>query len=90
MPRKPYSNQPGLLGLFVHVYKDGKIQEQGRIERADGSFGYVQLYSWVSGGPTHIKVYNRKFLRSDNCKLYLTEGDWKHAAEMEARKHGGA
>ena len=90
MRKKPYSNQPGLLGLFVHVYKDGEIDEQGRIERVDGSFGYVQLYSWLSGDPMHIKAYGRKFLRSDNCKLYLTQKDWTHAADMEGRKHGNA
>jgi hypothetical protein len=74
---KKQLNQPnGLIGLYIHVLKEGKIHNQGQIIGMDGDMCLVQRYSWLSGLPTdvigipRVDVYDQS-----KCKLYSTDED---------------
>ncbi len=78
----------GLVGLFVHRFRDGRINVQGRIVGIDEPRILVQCASWIDGAPTIIEAWSRDVIYSDECKLYGTEAQMKWAYEQECRAHG--
>ena len=83
----------GLRGLFGHTYEpdpddpDGlpRIQYQFEIIReVPGSRYVVQLFSWVDGSPTEVRVMSEaEVLDHPTVRLYATQSDWHWAYEKE-------
>jgi hypothetical protein len=82
---KKVSKPEGLIGLFLHVYKDGKINNQGQIIRTDRDKVLVQMFEWVLGEPSIVQAYDRDYIYSDACKLYADIEVWKAAYSQQSR-----
>lgn len=67
---KPKTTHHPLVGMWFHTYKDGKINYQGHIVGVDGDVVLGQLFSWIMGEPTEVRIFERTFMYSDQCKLY--------------------
>jgi hypothetical protein len=78
----------GLVGLFVHRIRDGRINMQGRVIGIDEPRILVQLASWIDGSPTIVQAWTREVIYSDECRLYASEDHMKWAYEQECRAHG--
>lgn len=72
----------GFNGLFLHTYKDGKIHNQAQIIGKDGDLYALQLFSFLDGRPTDVKLVDRDFL-INQCKMYSTEEAWHAAYDKE-------
>jgi len=89
--RIPRDKPIPLDGLYVHVFKDGVIHEQGRIEEVDRRLAFVRLLSWIDGSPLHTKAFNKRFLRGKNCRLYCTAQEMRDAYDrLPGANHGRA
>jgi len=73
----------GLVGMFLHTFKDGEIIKQGQVVGLDGDMVLVQLFSWFAGDPTNVEGMPRAFIYSKDCVLYATQGDWLFAYETK-------
>jgi hypothetical protein len=61
------------VGLYIHIMKDGKIRNQGRIISQDGDFT-IRRYSFLDGRPTDTIRLSASEIATD-CRLYET--DWE-------------
>lgn len=84
------ANAGGLVGLFGHTRdEDGVIRWQFEIigKVNDGTYT-IQLFSWVDGMPTDVKIMAIDQLHE--CSLYSTReawvGQWKAEREPYRRK----
>jgi 5-methylcytosine-specific restriction protein A len=76
----------GLVGIFLHTFKDGRIEWQGRIIGVDGDICLVQLFGWFHGDPTNVVPIKKAEIYSERCRLYADEETWRTAATSESRK----
>lgn len=76
----------GPIGLYIHTLKDGLIQFQGQIIGTDGDAFLVQLFSFMSGDPTEVKMFERAFIYGQECRLYADHAAWISAHEKECRR----
>ncbi|MCW0235261.1 MAG: HNH endonuclease [Ferrovibrio sp.] len=74
----------GLIGMYGHsLDADGKIHWQFKVIRSVGNDAYaVQLFSWICGAPTDVKIIDTEVLRSSTCRLYGTRQAWMAAADL--------
>lgn len=70
------ANTGGLLGLFGHTRDEcGDIKWQFEIiGKVDDDAYAIQLFSWVDGMPTDVKIMQVEQLRE--CSLYSTRSAW--------------
>jgi len=81
--RKPINP---LIGMYVHVMKDGRIDKQGRVTGTDGRWAYVQLFSFLDGSDTHTLSIYARTLRSAACRLYASAELMRFAYDLEEIK----
>lgn len=86
------ANDNGLVGLYGHSRnEDGEIVWQFQITGMVGTDACtVQLFSWMDGRPTDIKVISVGDLASTSYSLYGTYDEWiwrwaKESAERDGR-----
>lgn len=69
-----------LVGMFVHTFEDdGTLRWQGHIKNCDGQMCLVQLFSWMTGGPTNVVAMRVDEMYSDKVKLYPDQDSWIEA-----------
>jgi hypothetical protein len=86
-----FVQKDGLAGLFGHTYvpdldapDEKMIQYQFEIIRpVPPDCWLVQLFSFMDGRPTEVRVYAESFLLGDEVKLYLREDEWHYVHERE-------
>lgn len=79
------SQATGFVGLFGHSYREGKIQYQFHVVRQVSATRYgVQLFSWFTGEPTDIEVWDED--RLADCKFYPDPESWNDAYERVSRQ----
>lgn len=72
----------GLVGLYVHTLKEGRIDNQGQIIGVDADVCLVQRYSWLSGFPTDvIGIPKADILNQEKCRMYRSDVDAVNAWE---------
>ena len=76
----------GLIGFYLHTYKDKKLEYQGLVIAMDGDTALVQLYSWLDGGPTNVIPLHKTVIYSDYCKLYATMEDMHVSYQKQIEK----
>jgi hypothetical protein len=76
----------GLVGMFLHMLKDGEINFQGHILAVDGNIAMVQLFSFMTGYPTQVVAIKKSRIYSDECRLYATCALMNFAFEKENQK----
>lgn len=67
----------GLVGLYVHLYKDGAIKYQGQIIGREDDKALVQMFEWGMGEPTNVRAFDLSVIYSDDCKLYADADIWR-------------
>lgn len=80
-------NTDSMVGLFVHTMRDQRAHEQGMIEREGGRYAFVRLFSWIDGSPLHLKIFSKRYLRSENCRLYSTAEQMDNAYQRECDRY---
>jgi len=87
MSNKPIKQNSGLVGIFIHTLKDGRIHNQGKIIGTDADLCLVQRYSWLSGLPTDvIGIPKTDILNEEKCHMYFMAEDAIEAWEKECRQ----
>lgn len=81
-PRRAYT---GLIGMFVHTFKDGEIEGQGEIIAMDGETALVQWFEWLCGGPIFVGPLAKSEIYA-NCKLYANAKLMNRAYDEEIRR----
>lgn len=76
----------GLVGMFLHTFKDGELHYQGHIISVDGEIALVQLFEWGWGEPTIIKPMKKDFIYSSDCVLYPTNEEMISAYTKKYKK----
>lgn len=77
----------GLVGIFIHTLKEGRIHNQGEIIGTDADVCLVQRYSWLSGCPTDvIGIPKADILNQEKCRMYSSGDDAVEAWEKERRQ----
>lgn len=71
----------GLVGLFLHIYKAGKIELQGQIIGLEDDKVLVQMFEWWAGEPRNVLAFDKTQIYSEGCKLYFYEDVWKAAGD---------
>lgn len=89
--RSDNDNPSGLIGVFGHTRDDdGKINWQFEIVGKAGSDTYtVQLFSWMDGRATNIKIMTVEFLTSEKCTLYASRDEWIWQWARESAREDG-
>lgn len=78
-----------LIDKPVHIFKDGKIHNQGVIIEDDGNNVLIQRFSFLDGSPTDIILVPKTDLfDQENCKVYANDEQWHRAYFEEMRKDG--
>lgn len=67
--RRP-SHHAGLVGMFLHVFKDGHIECQGEIIAVDGYMVLIEWFEWLCGFPVFVEALTKSFVYSEQCRLY--------------------
>lgn len=80
------ANGDPLKGLWGHSIVNGDVEWQFYIKGAVGDGHAIQLFSWLDGRPTDVKVIKTADLTGDGYKLYSSEQEWLHAAEAVHRR----
>lgn len=89
---KTRKKQPkGLEGFFGHTFEDDDgvraVQYQFTIlRRVDADRWAVQLFSFLDGDPTIVKVFSEAYLLGNDCELYATKEDWHWAYEKRTKQ----
>lgn len=89
-PKPPKTDS--LVGLFGHTY-DGengaRVWQFHIVMAVDKRFYGLQLFSWLGGWPTEIRVLSIEELLSKKPVFYQTQEEWLAAAEHRiAAVHG--
>ncbi len=80
----------GLVGLFLHTWKEGRISLQGHCIRQVGDVVLVQLFEWFLGEPSKVVAMRPEDLVDpDKCTLYHSCGAMNHAYENYERRRAG-
>ncbi len=78
---KPRTDDP-IVGMFGHSREaDGRINWQFHITGKSGAFYTCQMFSWLDGDATNVKLLSADFIAA--CDLYATEDAWREQADME-------
>lgn len=83
LPRLYGSN--GLIGMFVHTFKDGEIEGQGEIIAMDGDIALVQWFEWLCGCPIFVGPLAKSEIYA-SCKLYANAALMNRAYDEEIRR----
>lgn len=83
------ANDNGLIGLYGHTRdEEGTIKWQFQIAGMVGaSMCTIQLFSWLDGRPTDVKIMPVEELAK--CTLYSTYDEWIWRWAMEAATSSG-
>ncbi|RVI58519.1 HNH endonuclease [Sinorhizobium meliloti] len=83
------NDNSGLVGLYGHTRDDdGAINWQFEVMGKITEDTYtIQLFSWLDGGPTDVKMVSLEVLRG--CSLYSTKDDWLWAWAKESASRDG-
>lgn len=84
-PVKVSSRDP-LVGMYGHSWREERINWQFRITGATGEFHSLQLYSWLDGRATEIKLVRTVDLSGEEYTLYSSEDEWLFVAERETKR----
>lgn len=84
----PVSSDP-LQGLFGHSIVDGDVEWQFFIKGAVGDSHAVQMFSWLTGFPTDVKLIKTADLTGGGFKFYSTEQEWNRAADLATERRFG-
>lgn len=80
----------GLVGLWGHEFKDGRIEYQFRIiRRLDATNYAIQFYEFMFGEASNIESRTWEFLLSSNCKLYPDSDAWRAASDQQMAEDAG-
>lgn len=83
LPEHPHP----LVGLFFHTLKDGVIGYQGYIRGVDGDHVIAQLYEWIAGEPSKVKVFPKAlFYSEDTVTLYHSADAMNYAYDTYSRQ----
>jgi len=78
-----------LIDKPIHIFKNGKIHNQGIIIGEDGSNVLVQRFSFLDGSPTDIiSVSKIDLFNPEKCKVYANDYQWHREYFEEMRKDG--
>lgn len=69
-----------LLGMFALTFKDNKLRYQGRIVKVGDGLVVLQLYSWLTGGPTNCEVVPVD--ETKGWRLYQSAREWRYGAAL--------
>ena len=70
----------GLVGLYLHTLKDGRIENQGTVIGVHGGHGLVQRFSFLDGDETDVVAIPIVALFDpQKCRLYGSSEQMKHA-----------
>jgi len=73
-----------LVHMCMHTLDaEGHIEMQGEIISVDGEVVLVQLFEWMMGSPTEVRVFQKSFIYSDKVKLYSSDDLMNRAWEAE-------
>lgn len=76
------------MGLFFHTFSnEGWIEYQAQVVGVDGDVVLAQVFSAVDGSPTEVKLFQRAFLYSEQCKLYSDVEMWRARYLQESRRY---
>lgn len=76
-------NNSGLVGLFVHIREEGKIQYQLRVEKElPNSVYLLRYFSFLTGEPTKSKIFT--FDEMKDFDFYASIEDWHSAYDRDA------
>ena len=74
--------QTGLVGMYFHTFKDGKIINQGHIEADAGGGHYLVLfYDWFTGSPNTLELRSVADMREGFWRFYVDAEEWREAGE---------
>lgn len=82
----------GLIGMFLHTFKEGRVENQGCIigiekDELHGDMVLVQLFSFLTGDPTNVRAIPRSVIYSDEVKLYANNQSMLDGYEREERRY---
>lgn len=84
--RAPAPERQGFIGMFLHTFKEGRIDWQGKIISKDADVFLVQLYSWMDGGPTNVVMMSMDDIKA--ARLYGSSWQMNHAYFAEQKRMG--
>ena len=79
--RKAEKPRDGLIGMFLHTFKDGQIEFQGCIIAIDGDMVLVQCFEWFWGQSSNVEAIPRSDIYSPRCRLYANFEQMNRAYE---------
>lgn len=86
MARPDLSVDP-LVGQFVHVLKDGKIEKQGRIGGSPQSGYYlITFFSWLTGEKNGSEIVKFTDMIDQEWVFYDDEEQWRSAGDRHAAR----
>jgi hypothetical protein len=77
---------PSLIGRFVHVIVDRKVDRQGAIIGQTGEYIVVAWFSWIDGTPTSVEPLH---LGAMSLRIYRSSDEMRKAYEWIGRKTDG-
>lgn len=76
------ANQSGLVGMWIHTRKDGRIQYQLRIEKEVPAVGFIcRFYSFLDGTPNKARIFTMAELV--DADFYNSDKDMREAYARE-------
>lgn len=87
IPFKNTSSIHALVDMWFHTYCDqNELDLQGHIVGVDENVVFAQLFSWLTGDPTEVRLFDKFFIYSNKCKLYKQRNDWLRAQDEFLKK----
>lgn len=80
---KPEKPVEGLVGLFGHSYGENghRVWQFEIVRKLTGDRYAIQLFSWMDGRDTEIKIVTEDELCSPKYKLYSSRAEWLFMAQ---------
>lgn len=92
-PMMNRSNNDGLNGLWLHTWEDAEtMKNQGQIIGVDGERVLVQIFSFLDGAPTEIRVMPKSEIYGDRVTLYPDDeamyyGYLRHSMKRDQKEY---
>lgn len=89
LPQKiPPVARPG--ARYVHLLDEtGCIQYQGEVVGETQTAYAIRLFSWLTGDPTKVELWEKALVHSDRCVSYFSHEAWLSAADGPRRERFG-